>query len=40
MDFSIVRDVMYMYSKKAQARFFSYPIETYFFIKFATSEDG
>jgi hypothetical protein len=36
MDFSVVRDVMYRYSKKAQERFFSFPIETYFFVKFAT----
>lgn len=35
IDFSIVRDVMYKYSKKAQDRFFSYPIECYFFAKFA-----
>ena len=40
MDFSIVRDVMYKYSKKAQDRFFSYPIEAFFFSAFALSEDG
>ena len=40
MDFSIVRDVMYHYSKKAQEKFFSFAIETYFFIKFATSKAG
>mmetsp|Transcript_7809 Transcript_7809/g.13096 ORF Transcript_7809/g.13096 Transcript_7809/m.13096 type:complete len:141 (-) Transcript_7809:495-917(-) len=37
MDFTVVRDVMYKYSKKAQERFFSFPIETYFFVKFAQS---
>lgn len=40
MDFSIIRDVMYKYSKKAQDRFFSYPIEAFFFSAFALSEDG
>ena len=35
IDFSIVRDVMYKYSKKAQDRFFDHPIESYFFAKFA-----
>jgi len=35
IDFSIVRDVMYKYSKKAQDRFFEQPIEAYFFAKFA-----
>ena len=40
MDFSIVRNVMYHYSKKAQERFFTFPIETYFFIRFAGSREG
>jgi hypothetical protein len=40
MDFSVVRDVMYRYSKKAQERFFSFPIETYYFVKFAASTIG
>ena len=35
IDFSIVRDVMYRYSKKAQDRFFDNAIESYFFAKFA-----
>ena len=40
MDFSIMRDVMYKYSKKAQDRFFSHPIEAFFFIAFSLSDDG
>ena len=39
-DFSIVRDVMYHYSKKAQDRFFSHPVEAYLFIAFAQSQSG
>jgi hypothetical protein len=35
IDFSIVRDAMYRYSKKAQDRFFDNAIESYFFAKFA-----
>jgi hypothetical protein len=35
IDFSIVRDVMYKYSKRAQDRFFENAIESYFFAKFA-----
>ena len=40
IDFSIVRDVMYKYSKKAQDRFFSYPIESFIFAAFALSDEG
>lgn len=40
IDFSIVRDVMYKYSKKAQDRFFSFPIEAFFFATFALSDEG
>ena len=40
IDFSIVRDVMYSYSKKAQDKFFSHPIESYFLAKFANSPEG
>lgn len=31
---------MYHYSKKAQERFFTYPIESFFMAMFANSEDG
>lgn len=40
IDFSIVRDVMYSYSKKAQDKFFSHAIESYFLAKFAISPEG
>ena len=40
IDFTIVRDVMYKYSKKAQDRFFSFPIEAFFFATFALSDEG
>lgn len=40
LDFSVVRGVMYHYSKKAQERFFTYPLESFFMAKFATSADG
>ena len=38
VDFPIVRDTMYKYSKKAEERFFSNPCFAYLFIKFATCE--
>lgn len=40
IDFTIVRDVMYKYSKKAQDRYFSYPIEAFLFAAFALSDEG
>jgi len=40
IDFTIVRDVMYKYSKKAQDRFFSFPIESFLFAAFALSDEG
>lgn len=40
IDFSIVRDVMYKYSKKAQDRFFAHPIEAFLFAAFALSDEG
>jgi len=40
VDFSLVRDVMYKYSKKAQERFFAHPIEAFFFSAFALSDEG
>ena len=40
IDFSIVRDTMYKYSKKSQEKFFSYPIFSFLFIWFAQSQEG
>ena len=40
IDFTIVRDVMYKYSKKAQDRYFQYPIEAFLFAAFALSDEG
>ena len=34
MKWDVIRDVQYKYSKKAQDRFFSYLLETYFFVRF------
>ena len=39
-NFALVRDVQYLYSKKAQEKFFNSPIENYFFVKYAQSEKG
>jgi hypothetical protein len=39
MDFSVIRDTMYMYSKRAKEAFFARPIETFFFLRFAQSPD-
>lgn len=40
IDFDIVRDVMYKYSKKAQDRYFSFPVECFLFAGFALSDEG
>lgn len=40
LDFTIVRGVMYHYSKKAQERFFTFPIESFFMAMFAALPDG
>lgn len=40
VDFTVVRDVMYKYSKKAQDRFFALPIEAFLFSAFALSDEG
>jgi hypothetical protein len=40
IDFSIIRDVMYKYSKKAQDRLFSKPIESFLFAAFSLSDEG
>jgi hypothetical protein len=40
IDFSLVRDTMYKYSKRAQERFFSYPIFAFLFAWFAHSQEG
>lgn len=40
IDFTIIRDVMYKYSKKAQDRYFSLPIEAFIFAAFSLSDEG
>ena len=40
IDFSIVRDVQYKYSKKALDRFFSFPLQSFMLAAFALSNDG
>ena len=40
IDFSLVRDTMYKYSKKAQERFFSHPFFAFLFAWFAGSYEG
>eukprot|EP00347_Sterkiella_histriomuscorum_P007809 403347478 len=40
VDFSLMRDTMYKYSKKAQERFFSIPVFAYLFAWFASSPEG
>ena len=40
VDFSIIRDVMYKYSRKSQDRFFSYPVESFLFAAFSLSDEG
>jgi len=40
IDFTIVRDVMYKYSKKAQDRYLAYPIEAFLFAAFSLSDEG
>ena len=40
VDFTIVRDVMYKYSKKAQERYLAHPIEAFLFAAFSLSDEG
>jgi hypothetical protein len=40
LDFTIVRDTMYKYSKKAQERFFKISPLSFLFIAFAASPEG
>lgn len=40
VDFKLVRDTMYKYSKKAEEKFFQSPCMAYFFIQFANSPQG
>ena len=40
IEFDIIRDVMYKYSKKAQDKYFAYPVECFMFAAFALSEEG
>jgi hypothetical protein len=39
IDFSVIRDTMYMYSKRAKEAFLARPIETFFFLRFAQSPE-
>ena len=40
VNFQLVRDSMYKYSKKAEERLFTNPCFAYFFVQFAHSEKG
>ena len=40
IDFEVVRDVMYKYSKKAQDKYFACPVESFMFAAFALSTEG
>jgi len=40
MDFALVRDTMYKYSKKAQERFFSHPFLAFMLAWFALCKQG
>ena len=40
IEFDIIRDVMYKYSKKAQDKYFAYPVESFMFAAFALSNEG
>jgi hypothetical protein len=40
VDFTVVRDTMYKYSKKAQEKFFSFPIFAFLFAFFAKNSEG
>jgi hypothetical protein len=40
VDFTLVRDTMYKYSKQAQKRFFENPALAFMFAWFATSAEG
>lgn len=40
IEFDIIRDVMYKYSKKAQDKYFAHPVECFMFAAFALSEEG
>lgn len=40
IDFSVIRDVMYKYSKKAEERYFQCETESFMFAAFALSDEG
>lgn len=40
VNFQIVRDTMYKYSKKVEEKFFTEPCSAYFFVQFSTSHWG
>lgn len=39
-DFTVVRNVMYLYSKKAQEHYMTYPVESFFLAAFEMSSAG
>lgn len=40
IDFSVIRDVMYKYSKKAEEKYFQCETESFMFAAFALSDEG
>lgn len=40
IDYDIIRDTMYRYSKKAKENYLKVPILSFFFIWFATNQDA
>merc|ERR1719230_421719 len=40
IDFTIIRDVMYKYSKKAERKYFQCEMESFLFATFALSDEG
>ena len=40
VEFSVIRDTMYRYSKKAEEKFFQYPVFAFIFLNFALSKKG
>jgi hypothetical protein len=40
VEFSVIRDTMYRYSKKAEEKFFQYPVFAFIFLSFALSKKG
>ena len=40
VEFSVIRDTMYKYSKKAEEKFFYFPVFAFIFLSFALSNEG